>query len=52
MFPLKQTKTRGDFKYKMAGLKQPIYELMGQEFMPTNFNADVFKILTFNIKTH
>lgn len=35
---------------KMAGLKQPIYELMGQEFMPTNFNADVLKFLTFNIK--
>lgn len=35
---------------KMAGLKQPIYELIGQEFIPTDFLKDQLKFLTFTIK--
>lgn len=35
---------------KMAGLKQPIYELMGQEFMPFDWCKERLKILTFTIK--
>ncbi|MEY2703025.1 MAG: hypothetical protein RLY43_1663 [Bacteroidota bacterium] len=35
---------------KMAGLKQPIYELMGQEFIPFEWSKKHLKFLTFTIK--
>lgn len=35
---------------KMAGLKQPIYELMGQEFIPFEWCKEHLKFLTFTIK--
>lgn len=35
---------------KMAGLKQPIYELMGQEFIPFDWSKAHLKFLTFTIK--
>lgn len=35
---------------KMAGLKQPIYELMGQEFVPFDWCKKRLKFLTFTIK--
>ena len=36
---------------KMAGLKQPIYELMGQEFIPFEWSKKHLKFLTFTIHT-
>jgi hypothetical protein len=35
---------------KMAGLKQPIYELLGQEFMPFDLSKKQLKILQFTFQ--
>lgn len=35
---------------KMAGLKQPVYELLGQEFMPFDLSKKQLKILQFNFQ--
>lgn len=35
---------------KMAGLKQPVYELLGQEFMPFNLSKKHLKILQFTFQ--
>ena len=35
---------------KMAGLKQPVYELLGQEFMPFDLSRKYLKILQFTFQ--
>ena len=35
---------------KMAGLKQPVYELLGQEFMPFDLSKKQLKILQFTFQ--
>lgn len=34
----------------MAGLKQPVYELLGQEFMPFDLSKKQLKILQFTFQ--
>lgn len=36
-------------KIKMAGLKQPIYELIGQDYVPHRFNTKKLKFFTYSI---
>lgn len=50
VFIKNSTKKEEILGIKMAGLKQPIYELIGQEFMPTDFTKENLKFLTFTIK--
>ena len=46
----KGTKKENIIGLKMAGLKQPVYELLGQEFMPFDLSKKHLKILQFTFQ--
>ncbi len=47
---LKGKKKENIIGLKMAGLKQPVYELLGQEFMPFDLSKKQLKILQFTFQ--